>query len=1556
MHRKFPSLQVVKSLDNDRMKARPDSFRSLNIRLAVLAAATVAMMASAAPSMAAGAVSTPRTASAPDRSSGRALAAVRSGEGWRYAPPPAWVELHAAAKGMPVAPGPLAARGGWHALLVDEQRAIDRNEDSGQYLMWRALITDASGLSSAGRVEVSFDPSYQKVLLHAFAVWRDGRRLDRLADARIELLRREAGLENESIDGRKTLLVILNDVRVGDVVEISYSILGQNPVHGPSHDGALDMAFDMPVDRLLASVTSRSTRRLHVQAVRTDGIPAVRDEGGVQHWQLERHDVAAIQPEDGTPSDYAVYPHVDYSDDADWHEVADWGTKLFKVDATLGPDLEHRLDAWRASGLKGQALVSAALSLVQDDVRYFSASLGENSHRPKVPARTWADRAGDCKDKTALLVAILQRLGFDAKPALVSSSARNSLHDMLPGHDVFDHAIVRLQLDGRTWWLDGTMTSQSTRLDTRSAPSVDWALVVAPETQSLEAVQQPQIDEPLVTYDHVWDTSDLSKPARLQLTVTTRGGAAEGYRSTIASGRLVELVDAITGHYRTRFQGYHQVGEAVVQDDRAENRLSVRIEGEVAMLGDLSEGALAIEVFPLRIADSLATPEQLQRSMPWDYEPPQTMSERIRLILPQPPHMETPLHREVSDPHFSLTLSSSESGHERILDWRFHRRDDVVLPADLAHFRDRITKARNDNDIMLTEPLVKNDRVVAKTREDAQKLDKDPRVSRDDEPTQQIATAYARRVRDDLVLAASGTTSQVGRRILIDRALQDTLLGEDDAAEADLGQVPADALTEPAAQYTRGLVLFTSGHFADAEKAFRAGTEVANPVAGPARRWIGIAAYHDGRLADAVRSLREAVQDESGDERAITLAWLFLAAQRQDHQGEAAIASYVTSAKDDGASWAVQLLDTIRAVAQADDKGQLPEEDWAKWPPAQSLLATLKKEPRLARGRYSQMMFLMSQLASKASDRGPAVAMLRLVAKMHATSAPEDICARTELRLTTRKASAELVDSARKAAASGDRRGAADILRRALADAPDDTDALLMLGRLETDRLTCEGLEPLTRAVSLRPDDPAIGIEFARVQSPCGARARAAALLAHWLADPRTPPAARAEGLAVRSMMSIDGDGDGRLDSAEKDAKAAVDIDAGLPIAWEAMLHVHDHQDKDDKALEDADRMGTAGAPPQQVALYRGMALEELKRDEEAEAELTRSLSVEPDNWIGLRLRAAVRLRRGNAEGSAQDARAWTRFSPKRPESWEALKKALAADHHAAEARDALDHEIALQPNQAALWADRAKFDAELDDHGMALADDDKALAIDKSDTLTWLHRSHELLWLNRGDEAVRSCLTALGLHDVPFNRSNCAVVEWYVGDHARAIATLDALLPHREEMETADQVYWFDDVGQALLSYGRGKEAVPFLESSLKRWPKAEYDRLFLYFARSLSGDEAAGRAELAALSTEQMRQWPGHLIDYAAHRLDDDALRRLASVDAPGNFAGQACEADFYIGLRHWSDGDVAAGQTLLARAVDECPRTFIETRIAKAWLAAGPGAAREASVTAGASSTNR
>ncbi len=920
--------------------------------------------------------------------------APRAGDGWRQAPPAAWVERH---DGPPPAPGALPARDGWHALRVDLQDLIDRDGQVGRYVMVQTLVTSEAGLGSAGRVEVSFDPAYEKATLHAMAVWRDGRRADRLADARIEVLRREDRLQNDTIDGRKTLLVVLNDVRVGDVVETAYTVDGHNPIHGASHDGVMQTAFGVPIDRLDVAVTSRWPRALHVKGERAGELPPVVSDGGVQRWRLQRQDVAAVEAEPDTPPEFAVHPYVTYSDDPDWHEVAAWAAQLFAVDPSLGPELEQRVAAWKAGDLRDEALASAVLGVVQEDVRYFSASLGENSHRPKPPARTWADRAGDCKDKTALLVALLRRLGFDAQPVLVSTTARASLRDELPRHDAFDHAMVKLNLNGRTWWLDGTRTNQATRLETRATTRVDWALVADPATRELEAVHAPALEGDLVAYDHVWDMSDLQKPARLRMTVTTRGEAAESFRGLIAGGHLGELADSLGQRYGKRFTGYKASGQPVVTDDRAANRLSVRLDGEAPSLGELKDGVLSVEVYPIRIIDSLVQPDKQQRTMPWYYDESVAMTEQLRVLPPTPQHSQHLPDVEVADPHFALRMKVAEDGGATSFTWRYQRRSDVVQPAELARFRERIKAARSEVDLTMTTPLVANDRFKARIADVLKATAGDPRMRGDDQVAERIGEALGRRTRDDMILERSGVASWAGTRALLDHAVQNLLVADDAAALEDLSRLPPDALATPAAQYTRGLALLAAGQYPEAEKAWRGAADVEDAYAGPVRRWIGIAAYYDGRYGDAVRSLREAADDETGDTRQLTLAWLFLAAQRNDGSGKATVAALQGGEHE--TSWPATLVTALGALWDMNDqKTPAPNADFDTLPQTREMARLATQDKALVRERTVQMGFFVSQLVKIGGDEAGARELLGRMAELHATAVAEDLCARAELR------------------------------------------------------------------------------------------------------------------------------------------------------------------------------------------------------------------------------------------------------------------------------------------------------------------------------------------------------------------------------------------------------------------------------------------------------------------------------------------------------------------------------------------------------------------------------
>src|SRR5690606_18645977 len=140
-----------------------------------------------------------------------------------HAPVPDWVDW----KPLPEPPeGP--AGGDRIALLNDDQISL-LGDQSRRFYRRASRVASAAGVASAGDFSISYDPAHEKVRLHGIWVERKGVRSDRLASARIDTLRRESGLESGLLDGQLTLHVVLDDIRVGDIVDFAASVEGDNP-------------------------------------------------------------------------------------------------------------------------------------------------------------------------------------------------------------------------------------------------------------------------------------------------------------------------------------------------------------------------------------------------------------------------------------------------------------------------------------------------------------------------------------------------------------------------------------------------------------------------------------------------------------------------------------------------------------------------------------------------------------------------------------------------------------------------------------------------------------------------------------------------------------------------------------------------------------------------------------------------------------------------------------------------------------------------------------------------------------------------------------------------------------------------------------------------------------------------------------------------------------------------------------------------------------------------------------------------------------------------------
>ena len=165
------------------------------------------------------------------------------------------------------------------------------------------------------------------------------------------------------------------------------------------------------------------------------------DDGSVIHTFVATNSPQMFREPD-MPTPWTVAEHVRLSTVADWKDLSRWywelcAPHLAKTNAAMAAKVAE-LTAGKAT--RAEAL-RAIFDFVSIKVRYLGLTREDDApgYAPHDVDVTFDDLAGVCRDKAALLVAMLRLAGFEAYPALVSSGA--GLDADVPQLN-FNHAIV----------------------------------------------------------------------------------------------------------------------------------------------------------------------------------------------------------------------------------------------------------------------------------------------------------------------------------------------------------------------------------------------------------------------------------------------------------------------------------------------------------------------------------------------------------------------------------------------------------------------------------------------------------------------------------------------------------------------------------------------------------------------------------------------------------------------------------------------------------------------------------------------------------------------------------------------------------------------------------------------------------------------------------------------------------------------------------------------------------------------------------------------------------
>lgn len=608
------------------------------------------------------------------------------------APLPAWVEEFK--EGMPATQdrSPLVM------LLADTQMSAATAQPS--YHVRRVYVANASSaVSDIGRYSIEFNPAFQKAQLHALRIVRGGEVLDKLGSAKITFLQRETGLEQGVYSGTISASILIDDVRVGDALDISYTVTGENPVIGdkfvqitswdqPMRTEVRRVTLWSPVDR---PISWRMLGDANKEIVRPDDQVV----GKLRRLRWESRGMTRVELEKDVPADFTTHRYIQVSDYREWSDVTTWAQQLFLPQASSSPELDELIARFSAKPTPDER-VSAALSWVQDEIRYFSLALGESSHRPAAPTVSLQRRYGDCKDKSLLLIHLLRAMGIQAQPVLVSSRPMHGASKLLPTPYAFDHVIVRALVDGQVYFLDPTRQGQGGKLATMGQI---WegaeVLVVEPGNNAFTTINSP--DYAALSRNDLVEKISLPKfgaDGEISVRQTWSGAHAEYRRLLFAQTPRESIGKAVLEAYERRYPGAQLAAGVDVEDDPVNNLLTLAFRIKTPKPAISSGTSWGVRYGAANFQGALPLPPATHRLVPFALPRKGRLRYTVEIDLPPEVSAVTdPITRSVKDGAFEFSLSKSFRGNRATASYDLQLKGGRLEPADVAPYMAAVRRA-----------------------------------------------------------------------------------------------------------------------------------------------------------------------------------------------------------------------------------------------------------------------------------------------------------------------------------------------------------------------------------------------------------------------------------------------------------------------------------------------------------------------------------------------------------------------------------------------------------------------------------------------------------------------------------------------------------------------------------------------------------------------------------------------------------------------------------------------------------------------------------------------
>ncbi|APQ17003.1 DUF3857 domain-containing protein [Maribacter hydrothermalis] len=586
--------------------------------------------------------------------------------------------------------------GAFKYLLLDYQ---DNLIDKEQFAHYAFKILNTDGIQEMSDISTSYDPAFQKLEFHKAQVIRNGTIIDKLENAFINTYQRETNLERSLYDGSLTSVINLSDIRVGDIIEYSYTIKGFNPINKGNYSNLIYQEYTLPVNRIYSRILTDSKNSISFKLLNGAAEPKIQTSSFGKEYIWNSENNAHVIYESNVPYWFNTQKRISVSTFKNWESVVDLLTPYYKISKeklTTPISIDAKLDS-------KQDVIIKLIRFVQDEIRYLGFESGVGAFKPNDPKIVLNRRYGDCKDKSLLLSTLLQDQGVTSYPILVNSESNKNLDVLLPSHEIFNHCIVYFEHDGKEYFVDPTISNQGGNLYNLNTPNYTTGLILKDDSNKLKEIPESTKAKVRIVEDIVIDS--IGGNAEFEVKTEYYRSKADYMRSYFKSNTEESINKDYLTFYSNLYPTITSANKISHLDDSRpwENIFTTTEYYDIENIWHSTESdeTMYLDTNALVLDGLINYTNSLKREMPYSAGAPFSFSQTTRILLPEPWNIFLK-DINIDNEYYSFSKNIELTGNLVTLNYAYELKKEVIPASDTPTFLKEHEDIRDSLGVQLT--------------------------------------------------------------------------------------------------------------------------------------------------------------------------------------------------------------------------------------------------------------------------------------------------------------------------------------------------------------------------------------------------------------------------------------------------------------------------------------------------------------------------------------------------------------------------------------------------------------------------------------------------------------------------------------------------------------------------------------------------------------------------------------------------------------------------------------------------------------------------------------